>query len=46
MPTLSGTVDCYPWDEHAILAHNLSYRPRPVIESYAASPDLAELNAG
>ena len=46
LPEFSGTVDGYPAEAHAILAHHRAYDPRPVIESYAAyTPELAELNA-
>ncbi|MGD0350633.1 MAG: hypothetical protein ABSB84_10025 [Verrucomicrobiota bacterium] len=46
VPPLTGDVDVYPWNQVALLAHGLSYRPRPVFQSYSAyTPELAELNA-
>jgi hypothetical protein len=46
VPAIRGTVDTYPVSQAVALAHGLSYRPRPVIQSYAAhSEALAELNA-
>ena len=36
----------YPWDQAALLANGLTYRPRPLIQGYNAyTPELAELNA-
>lgn len=41
-----GTVDCYPWDYTYIPANNLTWRPRPVVQSYASyTPWLDEQNA-
>jgi hypothetical protein len=46
VPPLAGDVDIYPWNQAALLAHGLAYRPRPVFQSYVAyTPELAELNA-
>jgi len=46
LPRLAGPTDIYPWDIGSLLANGLSYRPRPVLQSYAAyTPELAELNA-
>lgn len=46
LPQVSGTVDTYPSDVSALLSHELTYDPRPVLQSYAAyTPKLAELNA-
>ncbi len=46
LPRLAGPTDIYPWDVGSLLANGLSYRPRPVLQSYAAyTPELAELNA-
>jgi len=46
VPPLEGSVDVYPWNQATLLAHGLSYHPRPVIQSYSAyTPELAELNA-
>lgn len=43
---ISGTVDLYSYDQSALFAHGLNYRPRPVIQSYSAyTPELAEINA-
>jgi hypothetical protein len=45
-PRVPGTVDIYPYNQAAILAHNLRYQPRPVIQSYSAyTPALAAMNA-
>ena len=45
-PRIDGSVDIYPWNQAALLANGLSYRPRPVIQSYTAyTPELAEMNA-
>jgi hypothetical protein len=45
LPALQGTVDIYPWNQSAVLAHGLEYRPRPVFQSYAVySGQLIELN--
>ena len=46
LPQLSGTVDIYPTDTGALLASDLDWHPRPVIQSYSAyTPTLAALNA-
>jgi hypothetical protein len=46
VPPLAGNTDVYPWNQAALLAHGLAYRPRPVFQSYSAfTPELAELNA-
>jgi hypothetical protein len=46
VPPLTGNADVYPWNQAALLAHGLSYHPRPVIQSYSVyTPELAELNA-
>jgi hypothetical protein len=46
LPPVRGSVDVYPWNQAAVLAHGFNYRPRPVIQSYSAqTPDLANLNA-
>jgi len=46
LPPITGTVDAYPTDISAVLAHRFAYAPRPMIQSYAAyTPRLAELNA-
>jgi hypothetical protein len=46
LPRLAGTVDIYPHDIARILAHDLEYRPRPVLQSYlACDPWLAGRNA-
>jgi hypothetical protein len=46
LPPISGAVDAYPWNEAVLIAHDLQFDPRPVIQSYSAfTPELAELNA-
>jgi hypothetical protein len=46
LPQIEGNTDAYPWNQAAIFARGLPYRPRPVIQSYSAyTPELAELNA-
>ncbi len=46
MPQLFGTVDAYPYDSTGLIAWNLSYKPRPVFQSYAAyTPFLSRKNA-
>ncbi len=46
VPQLSGTVDTYPYDSTGLIAQDLSYRPRPVFQSYAAyTPFLSQKNA-
>jgi hypothetical protein len=46
LPPIEGTVDVYPWNQAAVIAHDLQYDPRPLIWSYLTySPELAELNA-
>ena len=46
MPRIEGGVDVYPWNQAALIAHDLQYDPRPVIQSYSVyAPELAELNA-
>jgi hypothetical protein len=43
---IRGRVDVLPYQQSELLAHGLSYAPRPVIQSYSAyTPRLAELNA-
>jgi hypothetical protein len=45
-PKLTGTIDTYPGNAAALLAHGLAYRPRPVFQSYAVfTPQLAAINA-
>ncbi len=40
------TVDSYPYYQGAIIASDLNYKPRPVIQSYSAyTPKLRELNS-
>ncbi|MEP6685844.1 MAG: hypothetical protein ABJB22_03630 [Verrucomicrobiota bacterium] len=47
LPPIKGSVDVYPWNQAAVLAQGLDYRPRPVLQSYIAyTRELAELNAG
>jgi hypothetical protein len=46
LPPIRGSVDVYPLNQAAVLAHGFNYRPRPVIQSYSAqTPELAALNA-
>jgi hypothetical protein len=46
IPAIEGDADIYPWNQTALFAHGLKYRPRPIIQSYSAyTPELAELNA-
>jgi hypothetical protein len=46
LPGIDGNVDIYPWNQAALFANGLSYRPRPVIQSYSVyTPELAEMNA-
>jgi hypothetical protein len=46
LPAVKGSVDVYPWNQAAVLAHGLDYRPRPTMQSQAAyTRELAELNA-
>ena len=46
LPRLSGPIDIYPTDQALLLAHDLEFRPRPVLQSYMAySPRLARANA-
>jgi hypothetical protein len=45
-PQLGGSVDCYPWGQTIVFADHLDYRPRPVLQSYAAYTDhLQHLDA-
>jgi hypothetical protein len=42
----SASIDVIPWDIARIRANNWNWRPRPVIQSYAAyTPELDALNA-
>ncbi|HEV8114457.1 MAG TPA: hypothetical protein VGR31_16920 [Planctomycetota bacterium] len=46
LPPLAGTVDLVPARVGLVLAADLAYAPRPVIQSYCAfSPRLLQLNA-
>ena len=46
LPPIEGTVDVYPWNQAAVIAHDLQYDSRPVITSYLTyTPELEELNA-
>ena len=45
LPALSGGVDVYSTNQAVVLAHGLSWQPRPVLQSYSAyTPVLARLN--
>jgi len=42
---IAGTIDSYPYNLRGILALQLNYHPRPIIQSYSAySPKLQEVN--
>jgi hypothetical protein len=46
LPPVVGVADIYSFDQNILFANELSYQPRPVIQSYSAyTPALAELNA-
>lgn len=46
LPPVEGDIDAYPWNQLVLFAHGLTYRPRPVTQSYSTyTPELAELNA-
>lgn len=46
LPTIEGSVDLYPFEQNVLMAHGLTYRPRPVFQSYSAYTEtLAILNA-
>lgn len=46
LSTVEGSVDFYSARQSALLVHSLDYQPRPVFQSYLATPSyLAELNA-
>jgi hypothetical protein len=46
LPRIEGYTDIYPCNQAALLAHGISYRPRPLLQSYCAySPELADLDA-
>jgi hypothetical protein len=46
LPPLQGSVDIHPRDQRLLIAQDLDFRPRPVIQSYLAYTDkLAQLNA-
>jgi hypothetical protein len=46
LPTVEGTVDVYAFNQVVLEGHDAAYRPRPVMQSYAAyTPALAEMNA-
>lgn len=45
LPSISGTVDLYPNEIATIFAHDLDYRPRPIMQSFSAyTSKLAHLN--
>jgi len=45
LPRLPGSVDVYSTNHAVALAHELPWRPRPVLQSYSAyTPALARLN--
>jgi hypothetical protein len=46
LPFVIGGTDIYPWDITPILAHGMTYQPRPLMQSYSAySPELAQMDA-
>jgi hypothetical protein len=46
MPPIAGGVDVYSWNQAVLIAHDLQYNPRPILQSYSVyAPELAELNA-
>lgn len=46
LPPLKGDVDVYSFNQIELFANGLSYRPRPIFQSYFAyTPHLAEWNA-
>src|SRR5205085_8673281 len=46
LPAVDGSVDAFSWTQRSVLASGLDYRPRPVIQGYAAyTPKLAAINA-
>ena len=46
LPEVEGTADLYPNDIAVLVSHDLTYRPRPVIQSFSAYTGyLAALNA-
>ena len=46
LPTVKGETDYYSSKQIELLAYDVPYQPRPVIQSYCAfTPALAELNA-
>ncbi len=45
LPSMHGATDVYSTNQAVLLAHGLSWRPRPVLQSYSAyTPALAQLN--
>lgn len=46
LPAVQGAADLYSCHQGAIFANGISYRPRPVIQSYSAyTPVLARMNS-
>jgi hypothetical protein len=46
LPSIQGNADLYSCRQDVLFANGLSYRPRPVIQSYSAyTPELAGMNA-
>ena len=46
LPTLEGYVDTISYNQGVVFAHNLQWKPRPVIQSYSCyTPKLITLNA-
>jgi len=45
LPSMQGEADVYSTNQAVLLAHGMSWRPRPVLQSYSAyTPVLAQLN--
>jgi hypothetical protein len=46
LPRVNGNADIYPARQDIVLASNLRWSPRPIIQSYSAfEPELADINA-
>jgi hypothetical protein len=46
LPDLKGTTDIYSYGQSILLARNLAWAPRPVLQSYSAyTPSLAQADA-
>ncbi|MGA3067330.1 MAG: hypothetical protein ABSF29_10830 [Tepidisphaeraceae bacterium] len=46
LPSVSGSVDIFPWGQRQLLDQGLDYSPRPVFQSYLTfTPSLLKMNA-